>query len=1165
MSPYAYLPIDDVYNLAVRCAWTLVICSAIGSVSGSHWMFDVAMALAPLAPLVLGLGFGAAYRALGLHAIGMAVVLVTFAHCVRHKVGLTVIVLPWIQLVAVPSAVALVHVALEHIDKAIENNAKVEALKRRILNVLHLCVRVLFAIAAFAIAALVTTLRTAATIAGETTPALFCRRARDPSTGRVAAALTPGIPEWFGAFVNLLILHALFENAARAWSATELRVRKAGAAKPPRVSPSVLERARAHFRDAVWAMAGEPPTCVLWAALGSTGWWDMDCEIAVVLECVGIVLRSTAAIFKGDSADIVIMALWDSLPKVLQAPATHVSHLASFPALTATVLLGQLFNAASPWGCIPHPIIAMLATFSMLTAASRSYRKHVASLKWGAKGTTVAARLALWDRSPLLCGICAATMPAGEVMAIFERELCESDEGLGDVGQASRDSCSGIRIRRSAGSDAEGNTVGLKQSFPAGDAAFAADAQTVEAVEAATKAAELAQIDLARAHMNQLTLVERRLDAIVNKHAAHGSTVGWELRIATLVWAHFAPHDVPGGAFAALLQGRFHLIPAECNTMEEAIILLLGATPLFDRVEDVVTGIGLPLLHRSVHIDTELARPGVSWAIAALRKFSSWNLSEVTRAPCASGNPSNAGDFSSWNLSEVARTVIGFAFPKARKLLLDSKRREDIRRTFFLTDAEARAKGGEWSWSKKLKQTPVIGAALANWAIHEVDLFSSIKGEAMRVARARGPASAVSAPAPTLAVHPGCAVKERESPAQRASERANPSSISSGAFKFSLHGAIAADTLRVYTVDLKNCALYNLETVSQAGRRVGDPKRVQWRALKEAWKARDAAASDPDGIVEKHTQMLRVRPELLHHRNDDARGPEYARRHHWFPARIDVNPDDPESDKRFETLLESGMLPVRYIHDALPTLGSADNVLLIKQNKVTDKLQVAGKALLTGEIKVVGMTIDADFPSPDDLQISVTECTDDGSNPPLGVHDANHVTAAIAIVARDAALTIDADPDNIEFCLGNSVVNWVIRKVMVAGSGAPVPVHFPHVRCAVDLTVGLVAPAGRSHPAPGDADPNPGEATSGIALSIQRIDITPGEGSTDLTPDGFEEWPELYRQVWARLDQFTSLAEGIDGKRVYFNKITAGICAATTDKIVVPWKKLRLAAPKGQR
>jgi hypothetical protein len=440
-------------------------------------------------------------------------------------------------------------------------------------------------------------------------------------------------------------------------------------------------------------------------------------------------------------------------------------------------------------------------------------------------------------------------------------------------------------------------------------------------------------------------------------------------------------------------------------------------------------------------------------------------------------------------------------------------------------------------------------------------------------------------------------------------------------------------------VKLLDCALYDEETETQVGRLIPNPTAAEWRTLKNAWQKRDAATRDASGVREQIVQTLRVRPTLLKKKGGPP--PAYAERHHWFPARIalpDALPDSVASaasaahDARFEKRLANGTVWIRYVTDVLPTFGSTDNVLLIKQNK--NVKDIAGKELLTGELKFVGLTIDPEFHSPDNVTITVSECAEeeeegddddalDGddddeddddearrarrSNPPLREHAANRVTVSVQIAVRDATVTLNADPENVEVCLGNPAMNglfnWLQSWATVFGP-APLPIVFPSVSLDVDLkgpflhffclhifwlthifsfllslvhlVVALIAPAGRTHQCfarlvSDDVSvvvDEAREAASGVALSIDRIECTPGGGLKKIVPNGLSEWTPVWREIiWKGLVRAISRTDAATGKTKHFDVIFREIVkdAATTNKIIVPWKSLRVAAMAAER
>ena len=683
-------------------------------------------------------------------------------------------------------------------------------------------------------------------------------------------------------------------------------------------------------------------------------------------------------------------------------------------------------------------------------------------------------------------------------MVEFEKELREYDRGLGP-NSVRLDEWSSGKQRSAAEAAQAAAQVAVK-------AKVTAKAEG-RAKASAAKVARDKREDQRRKAADTLTLVERRLGAIIGEAEQRAGAVklAWELRFAALLWAHLVPdlrRDFASreSLFASHIKLFFETLewPAECERLEDVVTRLLGAAPL---LESQTTAL---MRARSGQGGQQLA--DVGWVIENVAPALIQSNTDISLAAVIPLVASVVGFFRNeaggvfdkhLNLSQVARAVVGWGFPKVKRLLVDSDAREEKRRLLFLDDAAAEPAAARSGAAKGAAMSAAMGAespgsnmgwlrerirkaaengsaparALRIWAQREVDIFSALAAESIASARREAAKRGVPPVLPAPAAVAGAKLRPLRDAATAAGARGGAES--SKAFAFGLRGAIAADAGRVHKgVKLLDCALYDEETDTQVGRLISNPTVAEWRTLKNAWQKRDAATRDASGVREQIVQTLRVRPTLLKKKGDPP--PAYAERHKWFPARIalpDALPDGVASaahDARFEKRLANGTVWIRYVTDVLPTFGSTDNVLLIKQNK--NVKDVAGKELLTGELKFVGLTIDPEFHSPDNVTITVSECAEEEeegddddddearrarrSNPPLREHAANRVTVSVKIAVRDTTVTLNADPENVEVCLGNPAMNglfnWLQSWATVFGP-APLPIVFPSVSLDVDL------------------------------------------------------------------------------------------------------------------
>ena len=1149
-------------GLVMSAAWIVTSALVLGAATTMHLTFDLTMAMAPLAPFLLFVVFGKAWNALGGPAIGMGVTIAILGVCVCVQVGILAALIPVLQITALPIVVTLSHAFYA------KYSASISSALGSVGRILRTTILTAVGLGAAALAAYITAQRTSATLEGRNGAQLFCKAALpyDPSA--------PSMPDWFGAFVNVLIFHSVHRNVVRLWASAQERTRQSK--RNPR---SFGARAYMHFRDACWAWAGDPPIFVLWVSVGSTGWWAPDLEPAVVLECLDVAFQLTTSLFDGDSsADIVVVIVWDTLlsyvPERLRDYAKRLRQIATFATLKASILLAQVINSASPWGCLPPLPILILCAWSLAAAAAASFMKHLHGLdgEEGHNRDVVLARVRLWQRSPALCGLCAATMPSNDAMEKFSSALWEHDKGLdcrlaakttkkpkaskklkakakarADKDRLLAGALTSVELRLDAivnqrkkhcrseytkiqggvgtslavvetSSSGSNSAVFTITNTGADDYAFTitnAGAGYKNGDKIVVKGSALGGVDSISGVGNDCTLTVTGAAGAAGLSSLNVVATGappqqhWALRIASLVYAHLFPHDV---ANVLLDQGHYSLREEECEMLADATTVILGAAPVLNGVDTIVGKAVIPMLQRKFQI---------SWA--AVELWESIDPTNWLREATPVGESSIIAV-----LNEIAARV----FPYIKRVLLDSEEREKMRRLTFESKVEEDERvlndPTKWSWPAMIHSVPLLGPALGRWAVFEIDLIEAFKDEALKDDTGGGATGAGS---------PRVRDVTRETDQERSAEKKKPTKKSSGAFKIGLAGCIVGDPQKEHEVKLKDCMIYNAEDKTHSP--VTD---LAWSDLAGEWDKYDKDTLDPDVSPSNPGDklMLRVRPDYLKNRADVP--PPFIRQREWFPARCAPS-------------CASKPYNVRYLQILAPTIGSVDNFLLIKQNK-----PIKGH-YLEGEIKVIGGSCDISFPDPDDLQIHVKEVESDD---PLDVHGTNTASVSIVVKARNANIVLDAkDVTSIEVELFGSAriadpLRWLVNKV---ANKAPVPITFKHVGLDVELGIAFVAPAGRDHGKSSSGD----DAASGLVLSIEHINITSNHQNAKgdvipLVPEGLTQWPLYYQGIF-RLLLLTN-DEGEDGQ-IYFNKITEDICKPLKGgKKVVSWKALRLAAKK---
>jgi hypothetical protein len=236
----------DCNGLVMSAAWIVTSALVLGAATTMHLTFDLTMAMAPLAPFLLFVVFGKAWNALGGPAIGMGVTIAILGVCVCVQVGILAALIPVLQITALPIVVTLSHAFYA------KYSASISSALGSVGRILRTTILTAVGLGAAALAAYITAQRTSATLEGRNGAQLFCKAALpyDPSA--------PSMPDWFGAFVNVLIFHSVHRNVVRLWASAQERTRQSK--RNPR---SFGARAYMHFRDACWAWAGDPPIFVL--------------------------------------------------------------------------------------------------------------------------------------------------------------------------------------------------------------------------------------------------------------------------------------------------------------------------------------------------------------------------------------------------------------------------------------------------------------------------------------------------------------------------------------------------------------------------------------------------------------------------------------------------------------------------------------------------------------------------------------------------------------------------------------------------------------------------------------------------------------------------------------------------------------------------------------
>jgi hypothetical protein len=350
-------------------------------------------------------------------------------------------------------------------------------------------------------------------------------------------------------------------------------------------------------------------------------------------------------------------------------------------------------------------------------------------------------------------------MPSTEEMVEFEKELREYDRGLGP-NSVRLDEWSSGKQRSAAEAAQAAAQVAVKAKVTA--------KAKGRAKASAAKVARDKREDQRRKAADTLTLVERRLGAIIGEAEQRAGAVewAWELRFAALLWAHLAP-DLRRD-FASHIKLFFETLewPAECERLEDVVTRLLGAAPL---LESQTTAL---MRARSGQGGQQLA--DVGWVIEDVAPALIQSNTGISLAAVKPLVASVVGFFRNeaggvfdkhLNLSQVARAVVGWGFPKVKTLLVDSDAREEKRRLLFLDDvaaepaaarsgaAKGAAKGAAVSaaigaespgsnmgWLReRIRKAAENGSAPARalriWARREVDIFSALAAESIASAR----------------------------------------------------------------------------------------------------------------------------------------------------------------------------------------------------------------------------------------------------------------------------------------------------------------------------------------------------------------------------------------------------------------------------------------------
>jgi hypothetical protein len=1152
-------------RLARFCAWpALLFLGAVlmGSVSaGTRFMFELRLILTPIAPVLFGLspigrlrntwliGLTVYAWALGGAHVGMMLplLLIVLTHhttqmmltlallgcCVFFEVGSHIVILPLLQLCLVPVAVALVRYALR-VRLADDLYAKI------FFAGIHVAL-VVEAVCALGVAVYV--------LPSALTTTLFCN----------GAGATHGESRrYFGTFCNVIIVHALHTHASRLWRAAEQR---------DAIVPT--------FREAVRAWAGEPPLYLLWLAVGASQRWTADLELAIAIECFEVFLRCGALVLKHHP---LTAALWHMVVTarhmgIADGKRCSCAHLAfSIPNIKAVVMLAQVLHSASPWGCLPPVLVVVLCVHAMVSAAAAAYSTHLRvgvfrQLGAADNGAKVQRSIDFWERSTLMRGLCVATLPSHAELEALQEEI-RGIEALAGATSFSRSiAMSLVKKKKKKKKRAE-------KKVHAGDAQLSTPVDGDAALDRRVLEAEQALRSVLRDRGN---VTETRLAQIAETAAAMGDeAIPYEMRIAALLYAHFAP--APGLLqfgdlfFAPSIRAYFDLEAVHAQALDDAVVSVLGGAPVGGRepsehwppsalaphlspIEKLVDGVLLSVLERDGVLGTPYREK--VFRIANSAGYGG-GTAAAAAAFSAEREPASGWlvDLVVWLRSSVAeralsdhlRVLVPSLFSTARSILLsDSSQRELMLRSWFETahECEERARALAttaaattavttaatafpefWSAAALQMYAPAeMGRALREWALCKVDLLHALERaqhfSAMDCERDAAPrvdvreAAAAGAPVPA-----------------------------SGAFRVGLCGSIAVDGVRSHKVTLSNCAIFESTPTgasSGAYKISNPPSLLEWQDLIAMWREYDAAAAKAGGTPPLPSRRLYVRPEYLSQKDErvpteDGLSALEARAwlsERWFPARAAAGRSIYHQDAfiRYDRSARGGAndVFVRYLNEVSPIIGSTDDrggdavsgsaarrSLKVKQNTET---KILNQPVFIGEIKIVGLECDLEFASPDDVDIALSDASTEGSAT-LSVSGANAVSVGIDLRATFASVTLTADEDAVEICLFNAI-SWfgdlTNRFVNHMISVVPFPIILEGVAVHAKMRLGVVAPPGRDA-----ADESKWAEEHGINLSVDSIVVMSSNAAEhDLTPENLDDWPQLHKYLFYAIKTFT--------------------------------------------
>lgn len=1144
-------------RFAQFCLWPallFLIATTMGCLSvGTRFVFELRLIATPIAPVLFGLSpigrlrntwFIAltvyAWAIGGMHVgVMLPLLLIVLTHhstqmvlalallgcCVYLEVGAHLVLLPLLQLLLVPLGVALVRYAL-----------RVKLADDVYDKIFFACVHIILVVqSVLALAIGVSVLPSALTAT------LFC------NTNDAAADAAAQRSHYVGPFCALVAVHALHTHVSRLWRAAEKRNATGNT-----------------FHEIVRTWAADPPLYLLWLAVAAAQRWTPDLELAVVLECLDVFVHSSTLVLKHHA---LTAALWHMLTTsplldIADGKRSRHAHIAlTLPNLKAVAMLAQVVHAASPWGCLPPPLIVVLCAYAMITAAAAMYSAHLElcafSAVGGDGGVKVQRSIVFWSESLMMRGLCAATLPSHAELSKFEQELRDAETSASllyarrrvdislAVGTAKVDAVEAASALSPPQLDGGDTAVAVF-----GDAVF--DRRVLEAEQA-----------LKKLRSSGGNVTETRLSQIIEVAVVMGRPMPFEMRIAALLYAHFAPRcDVlllGDLFFADSMRAYFDLDATHTQALDDVLVSIIGGSPLSGRdlseywppsalaphlspVEKLVDGVFLSILERD----------GV---LGQAYREQLCNMLELERSSphTSASGPQPAGrlvDLAQWfrqsvpekTLSDHVRVLLPSLFNTARSILLnDSSERESMLRSWFETTrereereraavgaaaaaAEAAATNGVvpsrlgtfWTPAHLQKYAPPdIGRALREWALCKVDLVHALE-------RAQNFSAAEC---------------ERDA-APRADIRSASDEVS-GAFKVGLCGSIAIDGVRSHKVALTDCAIF--ETTSASTYKISNPPSLmEWTELIALWQTYDEERAKAEGTPCLPSRRLYVRPEYLAQRDDrvpldeglSALEAQAWLQERWFPARTETGRSiyHQESFKRYESS-SSGTkeVYVRYLNELSPVIGSTDasdggglandhrRSLKVKQNQET---KVLNQPVFVGEIKIIGLECDLEFESPEDVTIALHDASPSGAGERLDASEANMVSVGIELNAKLKAVTFMAEKDQVEIALFGrgwlgSVTNRIIGTMI---NEVPFPIVIENVAVRVGARISVVAPAGRD--AENESAWNDG---NGISLSIDSIVLRSSDpdGGHDLVPSNYADWPLLHTYLFHAIKAFT--------------------------------------------